>query len=248
MFPGLKSDMRTAYITHPSSLLHDMGPGHPECPDRVRAIETALADHKLMSRLEHYEAPAASVAQLERVHGRFYIDEIFEQSPSRGMIYLDPDTAMNPHTLEAALHAAGAGILAVDLVMSGNADNAFCNIRPPGHHAGRSRASGFCIFNNIAVAAANAIQQHGLARIAIADFDVHHGNGTDEIFNNDGGGLKITFWRRQQRYSCLFSLPDTSLYQHSSAIPCHRLHDQDKTQCPGWQRYSTANPQPQMAC
>lgn len=162
-----------------------MGAGHPECPARIQAIEDQLIASGLMPFLFHYEAPAASKTQLERVHDSEYIESIFTSSPDNGLIYLDPDTAMNPFSLEAALHAAGAAVKAVDLVMSGEAENAFCNIRPPGHHAGRNRAAGFCIFNNVAVAAAHALEHFGLNRVAIADFDVHHGNGTDDIFNQD---------------------------------------------------------------
>jgi acetoin utilization deacetylase AcuC-like enzyme len=177
--------MKTAYLTHSSSLRHNMGTGHPECPARIHAIEDQLIASGLLPFLFHHDAPAASREQLARVHTADYIESIFKSAPSSGLVYLDADTAMNPYSLEAALHAAGAAVNAVDLVMSGEAENAFCNIRPPGHHAGRSNASGFCIFNNVAVAAAHALEQHGLQRVAIADFDVHHGNGTDEIFNKD---------------------------------------------------------------
>jgi len=177
--------MKTAYLTHPSSLKHDMGAGHPECPARIQAIEDQLIASGLLPFLDHHQAPAASKEQLARVHSVDYIESIFKSSPTTGLVYLDPDTAMNPYSLEAALHAAGAAVNAVDLVMTGQAENAFCNIRPPGHHAGRDSASGFCIFNNVAVAAAHALEHHGLSRVAIADFDVHHGNGTDEIFNQD---------------------------------------------------------------
>ena len=162
-----------------------MGAGHPECPARIQAIEDQLIASGLMPFLFHYEAPAASKTQLERVHDSEYIESIITSSPDNGLIYLDPDTAMNSFSLEAALHAAGAAVKAVDLVMTGEAENAFCNIRPPGHHAGRNRAAGFCIFNNVAVAAAHALEHFGLNRVAIADFDVHHGNGTDDIFNQD---------------------------------------------------------------
>jgi len=162
-----------------------MGADHPECPARIHAIEDQLIASGLLPFLDRHEAPAATREQLARVHSSDYIESIFKQSPRNGLVYLDADTAMNPYSLEAALHAAGAAVKAVDLVMSGQAENAFCNIRPPGHHAGRSNAAGFCIFNNIAVAAAHALEQHGLQRVAIADFDVHHGNGTDEIFNGD---------------------------------------------------------------
>jgi len=187
--------MTTAYLTHPSSLKHDMGAGHPECPARIHAIEDQLIASGLMPFLDRQEAPAATMEQLQRVHSSRYIQSIYQTSPQNGLAYLDADTAMNPFSLEAALHAAGAAVKAVDLVMSGQAENAFCNIRPPGHHAGRNRAAGFCIFNNVAVAAAHALEQHGLSRVAIADFDVHHGNGTDEIFNGDGRVMLCSTFR-----------------------------------------------------
>jgi len=177
--------MRTAYITHDDCLKHDMGVDHPECPARMHAIKDQLIASGLLDFLSHYEAPKASKAQLARVHNSDYIDSIFHQSPQSGLMQIDDDTAMNPHTLSAALHAAGAVIKGVDLVMSGEMQNAFCNIRPPGHHAGRAGASGFCIFNNVAIAAAHAIESYGLQRVAIADFDVHHGDGTEDIFHDD---------------------------------------------------------------
>ncbi|MCX7192056.1 MAG: histone deacetylase family protein [Proteobacteria bacterium] len=177
--------MQTAYLTHPACLKHEMGADHPECPARIHAIEDQLIASGLMHYLAHYDAPEVSREQLRRVHTDAYIESVFAQSPQSGLVYLDGDTAMNPYTLDAALHAAGAAVKAVDLVMSGAAENAFCNIRPPGHHAGRSSAAGFCIFNNVAVAAAHALEHHGLLRVAIADFDVHHGNGTEDIFHDD---------------------------------------------------------------
>ena len=177
--------MRTAYITHDDCLKHDMGVDHPESPARMHAIKDQLIASGLLDFLSHYEAPRASKEQLARVHNNDYIDAIFHQSPQSGLMQIDDDTAMNPHTLSAALHAAGAVIKGVDLVMSGEMQNAFCNIRPPGHHAGRAGASGFCIFNNVAIAAAHAIESYGLQRVAIADFDVHHGDGTEDIFHDD---------------------------------------------------------------
>ena len=177
--------MRTAYITHDDCLKHDMGLDHPECPARMHAIKDQLIASGLLDFLSHYEAPKASKEQLARVHNSDYIDSIFHQSPQSGLMQIDDDTAMNPHTLSAALHAAGAVIKGVDLVMSGEMQNAFCNIRPPGHHAGRAGASGFCIFTNVAIAAAHAIESYGLQRVAIADFDVHHGDGTEDIFHDD---------------------------------------------------------------
>ena len=177
--------MRTAYITHDDCLKHDMGVDHPECPARMHAIKDQLIASGLLDFLSHYEAPKASKLQLARVHNSDYIESIFNQSPQSGLIQIDDDTAMNPHTLSAALHAAGAVIKGVDLVMSGEMQNAFCNIRPPGHHAGRAGASGFCIFNNVAIGAAHAIEQYDLKRVAIADFDVHHGDGTEDIFHDN---------------------------------------------------------------
>jgi acetoin utilization deacetylase AcuC-like enzyme len=177
--------MRTAYLTHPACLRHEMGADHPECPARMLAIEDRLIASGLMQFLYRVDARQATVEELARAHGRGYIEAIFRHAPVSGLAYLDPDTAMSPHSLEAALRAAGAAVMAVDRVMSGEAENAFCNIRPPGHHAGRNSAAGFCIFNNVAVAAAHALEQHGLERVAIADFDVHHGNGTENIFHDD---------------------------------------------------------------
>jgi len=177
--------MQTAYITHPLCLKHDMGAYHPESPARIRAIEDQLIASGMMGNLLHLEAPEATREQLERVHDAGYIDSIFAASPDQGLVMLDGDTSMNPYTLLAALRAAGSGVMAVDKVMAGEVENAFCNIRPPGHHAERARAMGFCIFNNIAVATAHALDYHGLARVAIADFDVHHGNGTEDMFHDD---------------------------------------------------------------
>jgi acetoin utilization deacetylase AcuC-like enzyme len=177
--------MQTAYLTHPACLKHMMSADHPESPARIHAIEDQLIASGLMPYLAHYDAPEATREQLLRVHELAYIESVFAQSSQTGLVYLDGDTAMNPHTLSAALHAAGAAVKAVDLVMEGRAENAFCNIRPPGHHAGRASAAGFCLFNNVAVAAAHALAQYGLMRVAIADFDVHHGNGTEDIFHDD---------------------------------------------------------------
>jgi len=162
-----------------------MGEGHPECPARLSAIEDKLIASGLLQFLQQRDAPLATFGQLARVHSLQYIEAIRAASPQQGLVYLDPDTAMNPHTLNAALRAAGAVILAVDLVMEGKVENAFCAIRPPGHHAESARAMGFCLFNNVAVGVAHAMDKYGLRRIAIADFDVHHGNGTEEIFHDD---------------------------------------------------------------
>lgn len=184
--------MTTAVISHPDCLLHDMGTRHPECPARIQAIEDQLIASGLHNHLLHIEAPLVTREQLERVHDCSYISSIESKSPRVGLTHLDPDTAMNPHTLRAAFRAAGAAVLATDMVMAGEADAAFCNIRPPGHHAGRSNAMGFCIFNNVAVAAAHALDHHGLERVAIVDFDVHHGNGTENIFRGDSRVMMVS--------------------------------------------------------
>ncbi len=177
--------MPTAFITHPDCQKHDMGAGHPEQPARLAAIEDQLIASGIDMFLKRYEAPLATDAQLERVHPVEYVQAIREAAPESGRVHLDPDTAMNPYSLQAALRAAGAGVLAVDLVMKGEARAAFCSVRPPGHHACKARPMGFCIFNNVAVAARHAQHAHGIERVAIIDFDVHHGNGTEDIFEGD---------------------------------------------------------------
>jgi acetoin utilization deacetylase AcuC-like enzyme len=177
--------MTTAFITHPDCLKHDMGAGHPEQPARLTAIEDQLIASGIANYLQRYDAPLATEEQLARVHPVQYVRAIREAAPESGMVHLDPDTAMNPHTLNAALRGAGAAVLAVDLVFQEKIQNAFCSVRPPGHHALRARPMGFCIFNNVAVAARHAVHEHGVDRVAIIDFDVHHGNGTEEIFEDD---------------------------------------------------------------
>lgn len=177
--------MQTAYISHPLCLKHDMGAHHPECPARIHAVEDQLISSGLYSYLQHHDAPEVTREQLLRVHDAGYLDSIAAAAPKVGVVELDGDTAMNQFTYQAALRAAGAVVMGVDLVMAGRVENAFCNIRPPGHHAERAQAMGFCIFNNIAVGAAHALAAYGLSRVAIADFDVHHGNGTENIFHED---------------------------------------------------------------
>lgn len=198
--------MSTAFIYHPACFLHEMGGAHPESPQRLQAIIDALRTIDLYAKLQIYEAPRATRAQLERVHAAHYIDRIEAQAPANGLAYLDPDTAMNPHSLEAALRAAGAVILAIDLVMRGEVTNAFCAVRPPGHHAGADFAMGFCIFNNVAVGVAHALAEYGLERIAIVDFDAHHGNGTEHIFRNESRVLLCSSFQHP-------------FYPHSGAIP-----------------------------
>jgi acetoin utilization deacetylase AcuC-like enzyme len=161
-----------------------MGPGHPECPERIAVIQDELIGLGLADFLPFVEAPAATRADLERVHGRSHVAAMFERAPRDGVIQIDPDTFMSAGTLEAALRAAGAVIHATDLVLGGKARNAFCNVRPPGHHAERDAAMGFCFFNNVAVGVAHALAA-GLARVAVLDFDAHHGNGTENIFLDD---------------------------------------------------------------
>jgi acetoin utilization deacetylase AcuC-like enzyme len=184
--------LTTAYITHPSCLLHEMGSGHPECPERLTAIGDRLIASGLDSLVTHVTAEAASDEVLARVHRRDYIDAVTRAAPRHGHAWLDPDTALNPHSIDAARHAAGAVVHAVDLVMTGACQNAFCAVRPPGHHAERARAMGFCVFNSVAVGAAHALAAHGLERVAIVDFDVHHGNGTEDIFSDDPRVLMVS--------------------------------------------------------
>lgn len=175
--------MSIALLSHPDFLLHEADGPHPERPTRLRAIQKMLRYAPI--EFQSYEANAATIEQLARVHTKNYIDKIFALAPKSGVIYLDSDTFMNAHTLSAALHAAGSVVQAVDLVMAKKHSAAFCLVRPPGHHAERARAMGFCIFNNVAVGVAHALEHYHLNRIAIVDFDVHHGNGTEDIFAHD---------------------------------------------------------------
>lgn len=175
--------MTTAYITHPDCLRHEMGPGHPESPARLSSINEHMRTSGLLDELRCLEAPLADPDDLKRVHKPAYVDLIFDNAPTEGYAQLDPDTAMNPYSLSAARRAAGAGLSAVDEVMAGRSMNAFCAVRPCGHHATKGRSMGFCIFNNIGVAAAYALERKGLDRVAIIDFDVHHGNGTEDMFS-----------------------------------------------------------------
>ena len=176
---------RAALFTHPDCALHEMGEGHPESPQRLRAVMTALGQAPFAERLTVHQAAVATREQLERVHTPEHVSQVFSTAPSQGYAYLDPDTSMNPKSLSAALHAAGAVVAATDLVMSGKVLRAFCAVRPPGHHATRERPMGFCMFNNVAIGAAHALEAHGLDRVAILDFDVHHGNGTEDAFHDD---------------------------------------------------------------
>lgn len=194
--------MSTAFITHRDCMLHDMGAHHPESPDRLSAISDRLIASGLDLYLAFHDAPQAEIEHLSRAHPVEYVEEILSIVPVNGIHHLDPDTAMCPGTVKAALRAAGAGILATDLVMTGEVENSFCAVRPPGHHAERARAMGFCFFNNVAVAARHALDAHGLERVAIVDFDVHHGNGTEDIFAGDRRVLMVsTFQHPYYPYS-----------------------------------------------
>ena len=176
--------MSTLLFSHPCSLEHDTGGGHPERPDRVRAVLDALAAPRFDSLIRR-EAPPADVAQLTRVHLPLYVDSLLAAVPEVGRVQIDPDTALSAGSGDAALHAAGAMIAAVDAVLAGEANSAFCAIRPPGHHAEPDHGMGFCLFNNVAIGAAHARAHHGLGRVAVVDFDVHHGNGTQAMFQSE---------------------------------------------------------------
>ena len=178
--------MKTRLFTHPICIDHDPGPMHPECPGRLRAI-MAVLENDDFATLDRHEAPIAERSVIERTHDSAYVTQVLESVPGEGQVFLDPDTALCPASGEAALRAVGGVCAAVDAVITGDADNAFCAVRPPGHHAERDRAMGFCIFNNVVIAAAHARAAHGLSRVAVVDFDVHHGNGTQNSFYDDAG-------------------------------------------------------------
>lgn len=181
--------MSVAFITHPDCIQHGTGITHPENGARLSAIQDGLIENQLDPLLQYHEAPLVDRQYLYAVHSTDYIDSVFNAVPDKGAIWLDPDTFMTPGSLNAARRAAGANTLAIDLLMTQQANQAFCSVRPPGHHAEYHRAMGFCLFNNIAVGAKHAQQKYGIKRIAIIDFDVHHGNGTEDIFRDDSGVL-----------------------------------------------------------
>lgn len=185
-----------AWITHPDCRLHEMGPGHPECPERLDAISDHLLSTGVMGLLSPYDAPIATVEQLGRAHSALYVREVFDRGPRQGYVRLDPDTSMNPWTVSAALRAAGASVRATDLVIEGEVRRAFCAVRPPGHHATRNAAMGFCIFNNVGVGIRHALDVHGLERVALVDFDVHHGNGSEDILAGDERVLMVSTFER----------------------------------------------------
>lgn len=191
--------MTTAFYTHADCKRHEMGSWHPESPERLQAIEDQLIASRIDSLLEFREAPVADEKDLARVHTQDAIYRIRENCPGVNSEYqhfpLDADTMLNAYTWRAALRAAGAAIAATDAVIAGELDNAFCSVRPPGHHATPREAMGFCMFNNVAVAAKHAMEVHGLQRVAIVDFDVHHGNGTEEAFRDDPRVLMVSFFQ-----------------------------------------------------
>ncbi|MBK8016881.1 MAG: histone deacetylase family protein [Betaproteobacteria bacterium] len=202
--------MHTAFIRHDDCSRHDMGRGHPECPARLGAVEDQLIASGILPALDVHDAPVVSRECLERVHDPAYLDALEASSPGHGVVHLDPDTAMNAYTLRSAWRAAGAAVLATDLVAGRQARNAFCNVRPPGHHALRGRAMGFCFINNVAVAAAHALAAHGFGKVAIVDFDVHHGNGTEDIFAHDPRVMMVsTFQHPFYPYSGIEGRSDT---------------------------------------
>lgn len=186
---------RVAYLTHPDCLRHDVGPWHPESPQRQQAIDAALRAAPWFGELAEIEVPHATVEQLARAHARDHIDAVHNAVPESGVAWLDPDTGLNPYSWSAALAASGAVVRAVDAVMADEAKRAFCNVRPPGHHAEADRAMGFCLFNNIAVGIHHALAAHGLQRVALVDFDVHHGNGSEDIFRSEPRVLLCSSFR-----------------------------------------------------
>lgn len=187
--------LQTGLFTHRACSQHEMGTWHPECPERLAAISDHLISTGIAPHLVHYDAPMASIESLQRAHSAEYIARLQSSVPSQGYRPLDPDTSMNPQTLNAALRAAGAVVDATERVIGGEIANAFCAVRPPGHHARKSAAMGFCFLNNVAVGVRHALDAHGIERVAIIDFDVHHGNGTEEIFADDEKVLMASFFQ-----------------------------------------------------
>lgn len=209
--------MTIAIITHPKCLLHDMGPQHPESPERLIAIFDSLKYSKIKDSLEFIDSIPATQEQLLLVHDKNHVDFIFKHAPHKGYYIIDPDTIMNPFTLEASLLAAGSGILAVDKVMQKKVNQAFCLVRPPGHHAERHQAMGFCFFNNCALAVQYTLNQYHFKKIAIIDFDVHHGNGTEDIFKNEARVMLCSSFEYP-------FYPHTSLIEPGSEASNHILH------------------------
>lgn len=189
--------MSTVFFSHSDCLLHEMGSWHPESPARLQAIEDQLIASGLSGLIARRDAPLASIADLRRVHTEAVINRVKAHlpHPDEGYYALDADTLINPHSWQAALRAAGAAVAATDAVLSGEFNTAFCAVRPPGHHATPDASMGFCLFNNVAIAIRHALEVHGLSRIAVVDFDVHHGNGTEAAFINDSRVLMVSFFQ-----------------------------------------------------
>ena len=205
-----------------------MGPGHPECPERLDAIDDWLLATGVKDALDVREAPLAAIADIELAHARMMVaalrgrsdnlaDDIAAGGPSHAQI--DPDTLLNVHTWTAALRAAGAALAATDAVMAGEMENAFCAVRPPGHHACHDKAMGFCFFNSIAIAAKYALERHGLQRVAVVDFDVHHGNGTEDILRGDERVLMVSFFQHPFYPYCGTENPAAGQRAHMVNLP-----------------------------
>lgn len=195
MQANLSKILQTAYLTHPAYLLHDMGALHPESAARLAALQDRLIAAGIWDCLLHAIPDKVSESLLQKIHSPAYLTRLLQNTPAEGIVRIDADMAMNPFTLEAAYYAAGAAEKAVDMVMQRQVQNAFCAVRPPGHHAGPDYAMGFCFFNNAAIAARHACDTYGIERVLIVDFDVHHGNGTEDIFCADERILMTGFFQ-----------------------------------------------------
>ena len=213
--------MSTVYFSHPDCLLHEMGEWHPESPQRLRAIEDQLIASHLSGLIARRDAPLASVDDIRRVHSEAVVERIRTHLPAQGdsgYFALDADTLINSHSWQAALRAAGAAVAATDAVIKGEFNSAFCAIRPPGHHATPATSMGFCLFNNIAIAIRHAMEVHGLSRVAVVDFDVHHGNGTEAAFLNDPRVLMVSFFQ-SPLYPYSGEYPDGDRPRHLVNVP-----------------------------
>lgn len=223
--------MSTAIYTHPDCQLHEMGRWHPESPQRLQAIEDQLIASRISTLLDYRGAPVADVADIRRVHSDAAIAQVRDHVPSQGdednrYYPVDADTSLNAHSWKAALRAAGAAVAATDAVIDGELENAFCAIRPPGHHARPTEAMGFCLFNNIAIAARHALAVRGLQRVAIVDFDVHHGNGTEEAFADEPRVLMVSFFQHPfYPYSGVHREPDGAHNMVNLPVPAFTKGD-----------------------